>query len=160
MIKLTNPNELEVRLSGASNSNVNLKLIAIISLLDCILGIAIYLTFGWVMALVFLFIVGVCALVYLSNAQKSQPKLINQGVLRVTKGNITHEYAGKHISYTGSHCNLSVNDKIILLSMPQQGNEIIQISGFESQKEAQMVQAFLQGDAVKVQRKSIKMQST
>lgn len=92
-----------------------------------------------------------------SNAKGAE--LINNGVLKVQKGMFVHNVLGKRQQIV-----IHANDKVqingaALLITDVNGNVKCQVSGFDSPKEAQVMQAVLQGQKFDKRNANIRMQS-
>lgn len=96
----------------------------------------------------------------LRNRQKDSQNHITSGLLKVQPGHFVHNHFGKT-----QHITVAANDTIevagtVLTITTADGNTKCQVSGFDSQKEAQVMQAILQGQKFGKRNANIKMQSS
>ncbi len=99
-----------------------------------------------------------------ANQKKSTHTLINSGILRVQQGRFVHIAAGHtHEVVVAPQDTITVEDTKVdntrLLICDANGNIRQQVVGFESAKEAQVMQAVLQGQQFGKRNANIKMQA-
>lgn len=96
----------------------------------------------------------------LRNRQKDNQNHITSGLLKVQPGHFVHNHFGKT-----QHITVVSNDTIevagtVLTITTADGSTKCQVSGFDSPKEAQVMQAILQGQKFGKRNANIKMQSS
>ncbi len=96
----------------------------------------------------------------LRNHQKDNQNHITSGLLKVQSGHFVHNHFGKT-----QHITVASNDTIevvgtVLTITTVDGITKCQVSGFDSPKEAQVMQAILQGQKFGKRNANIKMQSS
>lgn len=107
-----------------------------------------------------LLIVGSYIFNRLRNRQHGTQNLINSGILKVHSGMFVHNQFGKTQSITVADGDVISVDGLTLTLSTADGQCKCLVSGFDSEKEARVMQALLQGQQFGKRNANIKMQSS
>ena len=145
-----NDKGVSVRLAGTPRADWSFALTALVGLLA--LGVAyVAITQPVMMSLGAIFVLA-CACFALNRYKAAQKNLVITGtLLDVSAGQL--DYQGRQIKLD-PNANISIQNNDLTI---QNGADKITISGFETTKECQVVQAVLKGQAVSKKHAKIKM---
>ena len=162
MLQVTD-NGANITLSGKASGQGNGVFWFSVALLAGALGVAIAMSLlpeRLAIGALALLVVGSYVFNRMRNAQKGTQNLINSGLVKVQPGMFVHNQFGKTQQIiVGANETVTVNGTSLTITTAE-GSTKCQVSGFDTEKEAQVMQAILQGQQFGKRNANIKMQSS
>lgn len=155
MIKLISNDKIEVHLCGHHNVSTH-HYVLLVLILMTIVNLIVFSQFGFGRLFYGTLALMLPLLIWFLVSKQKTSDHIHSGKLTVTSGKLLHHQIG--VQYNIVDCQTKQGKSVSLLLSCDNG-KYLTISGFEQEKEAEVVTSFLQGKAVSVRKKTIKMKN-